>query len=386
MKRTLFSICALAAVLVGCSKSDVVDAPNIDTPISFDVYSGKVPVSKATSIDGEDADDRQIALSGAGGFVVYAYNTVVSGEDYTPNWGSPYFDETLSYANGSWTFNVKAGNDKANVHYWPSDGNKLAFVAYSNNGGSDYVTPVEAGGVWSAPSLTVNVPNTVAEQKDVMVAKFVQTKSVNETPEPVSLSFHHVLSRVYFKLTSDRSMTVTSVKVNGDFYSTGNVDLYNEGSDSTTPAVEVETSDVESYEFLTHYFTLETETGTQTSLIIDNTPADTEEDETHDYYMMLIPSVPTTVEVIYYFEEDEDNKFIATATLNEPGASITDESFKFAAGKSYLFDLVLKSKAISFTATVEGWGTDQTIGSPTDENYKFVSERYTEEGGNTEGA
>ena len=372
MKKSLFSLMALATIVAGCAKSEVIDAPNIDTPISFEAYSGRTPISKAQSIDGETAEDRQTALSEIGlGFVVYAYNTVAStaqdgSTTYTPDWSSLYFNETLSY-NGGWQFNLKEGNDTPNVYYWPSDGNDLAFVAYSNNG-AVYVDPTSST---TAPSLTISVSDEVADQKDIMVAKHVQTRT--KESDAVKLNFSHVLSRIYFELSSDRSITVESVAVNGNFYSSGSVAL-----DAETPSVTVsDDSDVESYEFLINDFTLTTATGTEATAIIDNT-TDATAEETNDYYMMLIPATPSTVVVRYYFEEDRENKYIATATLNEDLDA--ENKFTFEAGKSYKFALSLKSDAISFEADVDAWAGDTEIGSPSDsDTYEFVTERYTEE-------
>lgn len=345
MKKVLFSVCALAALLTGCAKSDVVDAPNFETPITFEAYSGKVPVSKATSID-DGAD-----LSGEGGFVVYAFNTtILDNVDYTPDWTSLYFTETLVLDGNAWKY-----VNSTEKYYWPSDGNALAFVAYSNNGGSTYVGPSEDNS-FAAPSLTVTVPNAVADQKDVMVASFHKTKSDGNA---VSLTFNHVLSRVHFQLTADRAITISSVKVNGAFYSTGTVDLI-----ADTPSVVTDASDVESYEFLTGDFVLtpdQDENGDDESTTVD---IDNTADVDDDHYMMLIPGKPESVVIEYKFNDDNTGSvYLATADLS-------GESFTFEKGTSYRFDLVLASQEITFNATVNGWGEDTEWGNS--EALKFV--------------
>ena len=70
MKKALFFIVALAAVAIGCTKSEVVKAPGRGREIKFDTYVGKAPVTKAESAD---LAYLQRALESEGGFQVYAF-------------------------------------------------------------------------------------------------------------------------------------------------------------------------------------------------------------------------------------------------------------------------------------------------------------------------
>ena len=65
MKRFLFSVCALAAVVVGCSKSEVLNRPNADMPIEFNPYTGRIPVTRAVAAGK--------GTLGEAGFQVYAF-------------------------------------------------------------------------------------------------------------------------------------------------------------------------------------------------------------------------------------------------------------------------------------------------------------------------
>lgn len=350
MKKVLFSVFAVAAAMTACSKSDVVDAPNIDTPISFAAYSGKAPISKATSIENQE-DLNQ--------FVVYAYNTENGVADYTKN----YFNETLQFSGsentGSWAF-VAHQDGKVPVYYWPSDGENLAFVAYSNNG-AVFNAPSET----TTPSLTVTVDDEVVNQKDVMVATPVSTRNESSS---VELAFNHVLSRVHFALTGDdRPIVVTSVKVKGAFYDEGTVDL------STNPVVTPTANTARGeYEYLSdnYNFTFTPSDNATTASIKYSENAAAE-----DHYMMIIPSVPTDVVVKFYFADDETNStYTASLVLNENGS----DSFKFNAGKSYKFHLTLTSNKVTFGAVVNPWngtGDDDTILPDTEagstNDYKF---------------
>lgn len=345
MKRILFSTLALAAVLVGCSKSDVVDAPNIDTPISFEAYSGRVPVSKATSIN--DADD----LETEGGFVVYAYNTDATTDaegstTYTPNYGSLYFNDVLSYVEDTegkktWTY------DSGKTYYWPADQNALAFVAYSNNGG-EYVT-YNTGTESVAPTLTLTVPSAVIDQKDIMVADFTQTKATAEN-NAVDLTFNHMLSRIYFEMSTDeRTIIVSKVSVNGAFFSEGKVSLTTEGGNSVTGT---EGKEVTSYDLLPDgtEFTLEKAVEPEETNTEFVCPDGANKDQ---YYMMIIPGNPSDITIEYTFDGDPTNtEYVATATL--------DDDFKFVKGKSYKFALTFVAQTIKLNAIVNPWSETNT--------------------------
>ena len=52
MKRLIFATIALAAFATSCTKSEMIEAPDFGgQPITFDTYLGKVPMTKAQSVD-----------------------------------------------------------------------------------------------------------------------------------------------------------------------------------------------------------------------------------------------------------------------------------------------------------------------------------------------
>lgn len=334
MKKVLFSVCALAALLTGCAKSDVVDAPNFETPITFEAYSGKVPVSKATSID--NAAD----LAAEDGFMVYAYETTATTVDetttYTPDYTKPY--ALMNGVSVTGTIGTdEDGNEKITWSYgnspiyWPNNSEHLTFVAYSASAGDIYdVTD-------SKPVLDVTVSDVVTEQKDILVAEAVDSKSATGN---VSLTFSHILSRVYFNVKSDRKMTVNSVAFKGNFAPSG---TYNIDEDEWTA-----TAEAKEYNLLAadQSFTYTPEETPQVSMIVG--PAETGK----DYYMMLIPSenAGASIEVVYQFDGEESVQYKVSTTL--------DTEFEFSAGKSYNFILSLVSKTIGFEVDVTPWDED----------------------------
>lgn len=369
MKRTLFSICALVAVLVGCSKSDVVDAPNIDTPISFDVYSGKVPVSKATSIDDETD------LSTEGGFKVYAYNTTTDDNStYTPNWGSLYFSDSLFSNDGNtWTFT------SGNTYYWPQDGSNLLFHAFSNNSiESGTTAEYTEGAAGASPSLLIKVANEVANQRDILVADVRNTKSTTTTTETgesdsrVALTFKHVLSRVYFTLNANREIKVTSVILNGSFIDSKVLNFEN-SSYSIEEATGAQ--EVTSYNLL----------GAGNSFEYSSSNKDTEKNiypssvttpDATNSYMMIHSGTPQSIEILYEFLNDETNsKYKAEATF--------DNDFTFKVGYSYKFALVMESQEIKFKATVDSWKETNENNESTVDGVEFTITNVTTSGEST---
>lgn len=52
MKKLIYSVIAFAAVAVGCTKSEMIETPDFGgQAITFDTYIGKVPTTKAQSVD-----------------------------------------------------------------------------------------------------------------------------------------------------------------------------------------------------------------------------------------------------------------------------------------------------------------------------------------------
>lgn len=335
MKKVLFSVCALAALLTGCAKSDVVDAPNFETPITFEAYSGKVPVSKATSIESE-AD-----LSDEGGFIVYAYETTT--EDAADYSKEPYINgENLTLPDNGGDDDAWSFDSADKVYYWPSDGSKLHFVAYGKNDITTYNTPSTE----SAPSVTVTIPDALANQKDVMIAKAVTTKTPDNNSS-VALQFQHVLSRVHFALVNEDAVTIKSVKINGAFKNKATF-AFGELTPDFTDA-----TDVESYSVIS----------TPVEYAVSDTdvylPTLTTDDGKENHYMMILPGDPSEVVIEYTYPDDVTNSvYVATANLEaddtvDPAIS----NFTFEANKSYLFRLNLSRDKITLNANITGWDT-----------------------------
>ena len=210
MKRFIFSVCALAAVVVGCTKSEVINRPHAEEPIQFNPYLGRIPVTKATAAN-ED-------VLGEDGFQVYAF---IHEAGQTPDYSSNIYMNKVVETNddGNWVYSGNA--------YWPATA-ELDFIAYGLNAVS-LITPDET----QKNLINFEVPSVVANQKDLLVAKIVPNmvyaEGSGQNNGVVNFNFSHLLSRIGFSLvTKDANnvnVTIEKVDLTGYFYDEGQVNL-----------------------------------------------------------------------------------------------------------------------------------------------------------------
>lgn len=381
MKRFLFSVCALAAVVVGCSKSEVLNRPNADMPIEFNPYTGRIPVTRAVAAD--------IDTLGHYGFRVYAF--MHNGTDACDYTATPYmnkvvtFDQTLDEGKGAWTYSGHA--------YWPAT-NLLNFVAYGLNAGA---TEVEN----DKTTISYTVPVDVASQKDLLVAyNQVNTKYTDENQGIVDFTFSHLLSRIGFSLVTKASnavdVTIEQVNLVGNFYGSGTVRL-TDGKETTLTIGDKEVKTNRPYVNTTGVtpssvtYKLLGENGTYTSVgsadgtkIFDNGLLYTKDwgkDQTADKNTTTDddeydakPDTEITEAMRAKVAANEKNRYMmiipAEGTVHDaelkvkyflPGAGTFDEvtvplsDVNFEAGKSYDFKLKVSTNGISFSVDVESW-------------------------------
>ena len=323
MKKIFFSICALAAV-VSCSKSEVIDAPNVGQVIAFDTYFGKA-ATKALAY--ETADLRK------DGFQVLAFDHK-TGEtaDYTVD---AWHTFGLTYSEPSWSY----GNVPV---YWPANGNEVDFFTYPT------VNGVSRNSEKTGFTFTVN--ETPTAQVDLVAA----LASLNKTAASgaVKFTFKHLLSRVAFVLenTGASAITVSSVKLYGDFFADGSVDLTADelaivaGTAKTKETVTFgdESAEMAAYELMGS--TAFTGTG---YILPDSANADNK-------YMMLIPAEAKGIAVTYKIAGD-DTEYIVTKRFATPVV--------LAASAAYKFTLKVSTDAIEFEVTDSLDWSDEVAGN-----------------------
>lgn len=372
MKKNIYIAIAVAAVAVGCTKSNLVDAPEAQqTPISFETYTGKTPTTKAVSETTETLaatynDENKTAIH-VNAFVPGTYTGAYTSmdvwcESYTPD--NVQTNETNEFS-ATWKYSGQA--------YWPSNG-KLDFIAYGNNA-ADHLVSIDG----SLTSFNYTVPTKASEQEDLIVA-VTPTAGSMPTNGRVSLAFKHLLSRVGFTLKTTQahegvSVTINSVVLKGsNFASTGTLDFLNAGALVTEPSIAaVVDAEVTSYSLFDtsypaasyDYFFTADSPGPDNGIGIyankryaEGSNVDTSVSE-NDRYMMLIPGASIAGAEVYYKLPGAEEQH-AIATLTSP---ITLEK-----GKAYEFIIKISTDAIEFSGEVTDWdpanGTDTPVPQP----------------------
>lgn len=381
---------ALSTVVVGCTKSDVLESSKtIESPISFEPYTGKAPVTKAT-----EATLTTIQAEGVGFKVTgFLQGTTVAATDFT----KPYMDKTVTCSDSdknTWTYEGAA--------YWPQSGS-LCFVAYGLNAGNNFA-PATAG---SYTNFTYNIDPLVAEQTDLVVSDIIPDKILSA--DPVSVTLNHVLSKVGFSVKTNNeeeannvSVTIKNVTLNGKFVNKGTVDLtdasaaikastdandvttryslfdsnYQKGSttDNALPCFNTGNSTSATPIYASHTFTNNTNDPTKLTLGTATSP------NPNDRFMMIMPGtvgnlaedVTPYIEVVYQLTDAEEQVArvpLVQSTKNDAGATIP-ANWNFLPGTSYEFVFTVSTTAIGFTVNVGTW-TNYTT---TDTTYTLTPE------------
>ena len=371
MKKIIFIIAAISAVLAGCSKSEVVTSTVNEHAIEFNPYTGKTPVSKATVATTDTLELK--------GFKVYAFLHPANGANYS---GEPYMDKVVTKPEGAdkWEYDGTA--------YWPVN-NLLDFVAYGLNSqgestdGSAYITENS-----TKTAITYVVPETVADQKDLLVAVPQPNLAHGGTSKTVNLHFDHMLSRVAFSLVTKASnnvpVTITKLQLRGQFYTQGDVDLT-----AAAPAITQDGQKEVVYDLLTSTgnFTDKADAdGVQiynNSMLYELTGVVDGKYENAEYvaneeateqdrataaanalnsYMMLIPTAPAvdseaaplaTVDITYFLPGA--GYYDVSVPLIAKDENGTSFNIGFAPGKAYNFKFKVSTNGISFSVGIDNW-------------------------------
>ena len=181
MKKIVSGITVLA-LLVSCSKEEVIDVNHDGDEITFDVVT-----NSATR-----AADVYCNNNMPEGFYVSAISD-----------GQTYIDkDQIANEDGSWV-------NKSGVRYWPAT--PVDFYAYYNDNGSYQWSVAEGKAVAKFVNFEVN--NIVADQKDLIYAvKTNQSKPGEDAANtPVALNFRHALSQVVFQAKNTNANLVVNV-------------------------------------------------------------------------------------------------------------------------------------------------------------------------------
>lgn len=397
MKTHVHIAIALLAIAVGCTKSSLVDVPESQNiPITFEPYSGKAPVTKAAEVNNNTI---RKAINNGGGFHVtgFLHTETTSGEgdaaiventtDYTKTYmSSDVYDSTAGEGGtASWVTDVTS--------YWPASGS-LDFVAYGLNTDKtldDGTEMMNFNG--SNTSFIFKVPDSVAEQEDLVVSDFMSKKTLPDSGNAdgvdqngtVTFTLKHLLSRVGFKVQTlyttdsapDVTIKITDITLHGGFVNEGTVDLL-AASVAITPD---ETKTTASFSFFEEgeYFEAAASKdpvqiyATGTTAVLPE--GQTFSPKTNDCYMMLMPGTvkdnATSIETIGtdpYVEITYELSGAGSQTkrLALPDVKVSNEvttNWTFVANKAYEFLFTVSVESIDFSAEVLDWDYYQGDGN-----------------------
>jgi hypothetical protein len=404
MKRFILPTIILAALAVGCAKSNIIESsPSYQETIEFESYAGRVPVTKATTATIETLQDSEI------GFQAIAYSSGNNNQTYLNE--KVWFDAKADEGKGKWTY----GDKKA---YWPETTN-LDFVAYGLNA-KKKGTVTDRNGVSTSDvdlisgiteaTFTYSVPDAAKEQADLVIAEpWLNHNNIDYGSNKVTFNFKHVLSKIGFSLTTNNdnsnpvNVTIKNVSIKGTFYNKGIVHLLAQ-TPNITPADKADY--ITSYSLFGHKYPkvevpAEGEEGEEepedvlldgfvclnTEDIVPIYPniqfnADekkykevdvpsTNDAAVADRFMMIIPGTVGKIDDIDNIDGDAEttniDPYIEVVYQLTGGADMISRAFLkdygitgFDAGKWYEFIFKVSTTAVKFEVDItQGWNTEE---------------------------
>lgn len=316
-KNFLLGFIAFAAMAVtSCTNDELNEFIPQGKAIEFSTYLGRDAQARGSEATAG-------TLKAGFGVLAYQYKLPLSVSYASAN----FMDNVEVYDEGSgWTYE--------NKKYWPTDDtNKIDFLAYA-----PFTADAPSQVSLSGKTITLTVPQTVADQKDLVVATPVTEKNSGT----VDLTFGHMLSRIAFYAKAAASygatITVTNISLTGKFHGTGTVDLAGASPSITGTDVNVETAKT--------YSPALSGTALSTTFAMQNNNTD---------YLMLIPAEAQNLSLSITYEV-EDTDGIVTNTITKP-----INSQAFAAGTAYAINMSISLNEVAFSVTVTSWGNETPV-------------------------
>ena len=368
MKRFFFSLIALSAAAIGCTQSALLETPEqFGTEITFSPYTGRTPVTKATSIvgaTGTPVDDEGnaigVSLANAGGFQILSFLTNSQGVTSS----TPFMDGQVKY-NSTWLYGEIGANNQwqATTKYWPDSGSEstLSFVGYSSNAvlGVDKTAGTDDDPEFAitttnglASGFTFSVPQSIDEQVDLLATAYQDGLKLGHSAVDnsglVELQFHHLLSRVGFKLqtTTNKEITIIDLSLSGKIQESGRL-LFSENP-------KFEFDDIDKSENVQYSYLAENTNPMDASAEAKRIPR-----ESSEYLMIMPQTVDAAGDITINVKYQIGTYSPKTKSVKLPAG------FEFADGRAYEFILKLSTSAISFFVDETPWDeTNNTAEKP----------------------
>ncbi len=339
--KKVFLIAAAVVALAACSKNEVLPSSSINNEISFNV----APRTKATP---ETFDTHNVFASWAyylpKGSTWDTRATGVTPQEYIVG-------RTISYqTDGTW-------KETGKTYYWPKDGGKLTFFAYSLNrnnltlkGGDSHFTCNAGTGISGAIDLTAN------KNTDFMVADIAKDKEANETAysfNGVPTLFKHKLSKVACTVKKAADYPNVKFQLNKiEFLSVSHYATYgqfvNDGAGTIKEVITPGRKDNQVYTSETQEITLTATAVAKEDVVI--------------YIPQKFDDATSKIRVTYTITttvEGSTTPVVQTVVREYP---ISDKFAEWEMGKKYIFNLTFSLDEILWAPAVEPW-VDAPAGS-----------------------
>lgn len=351
MKRFIFSAIALMVAATACTESGIIDTPSFyGNAIIFDTYIGKTPVTKAQNWG---LAQLQYTAEKSGGVQIYAFykDPLTQEVDYS----TPYLNGNLLYST-TWGYYENSTLVDA---YWP-EGMDLAFAAYSLNAENTQNITYQSNVSTDKTEFDFTVQDVVSNQVDLLAVPFTSQSATPNSDTEVTLNFHHLLSRVGYKVYATNAgvdITIKSINFCGAFPKKGKVDLK-----SNPAAIQPYTGEGAEYAYSYEFFP----SGESFTVKTDNylslekaaqIYANASSTDATDCYMMIMPGQIDNayIEVTYRLSGSSEDYY----------AKVDLGNWIFKAGYAYEFVFKIATAAIEFSGVVEGdWGSTPDVEKP----------------------
>lgn len=357
----------------GCSSDEVVNDYSPENAIQFGTYVGRDASARASATTTESL---QNSGNGFGVFANYTTNNVALNPNFMNN-------QQVTYVSGAWTYSP--------VKYWPNnDTDQVTFWAYAP---------------WNTnnTNTSATAPHFVISDGTDYVASDLVTKkksTVDDVDDKVLLTFHHMMSKVGFKveaivdeieagtnssvdetsdatdktITSGTQIVVTGVSLAGNLVTSGTY-TYGDvaGSDPVRQdwclgcdAAVSTTHSLEASQFknpVTYTYGTLSQSIYGKSVGTANPTSQLNDD---DEYLMLVPQTATINITVNYSVITEDANLAGGYSKVDNSITSGDFAFIFERGKAYNFVLHLGLTSVKFDATVKTWAEDDLDSSDDD--------------------
>lgn len=350
MKKVLF-FAAAAIMMVGCSKDQVVSEMPQDNAINFGMYFGRDAQSRAAIMNTADLEKQSFSV-----FAYYTDEAMYTPGDVAPNF---MYDQEVTYS-GKWTYSP--------LKYWPNeDTDYLSFYAYAPHRDKSNGNIAIAAGFdntkASAPSITYTLDDDQSTHVDLLWATPRHNLQKQAYAQDVKFTFNHALSRIGFKsvavidessddangdiddgthtnpLDGNTKITLKSIKLIGNFYKGGTLNLKNGAWSDHVDAASTE------YNWATADFLNDDVTTTKAVVLKDNK------------YLTVLPhanSQQIQIEVVYTVKTTDAS---LAAGYSEVTNTITSDAFDFIFQQGFAYNFVLHVglNSVKFSAEVADW-------------------------------